>query len=205
MFKVNNKDTRMTPLASFWCHYCKLWTYFTPCSSVGEYYSFHFCLISLLCYINFFRDFSSLVIPGDFSKIFHHDFLKQYPSCLLPYLRFRRYNKIWTFYTHGDIINFEVREPTWHILRSTPPKLFLGKGVLKICSKHTGKHLCWTAILIKLRSNFIEITLRRGCFPVNLLHIFRTPLTKNTSRELLLWIADNSRKDYCSSYKKFRY
>ena len=32
MFKVNNKDTRTTPLPSFWCLYCWLWTYFTPCS-----------------------------------------------------------------------------------------------------------------------------------------------------------------------------
>ena len=30
-------------------------------------------------------------------------------------------------------------------------------------------------------SNFFEITLRHGCFPVNLLHIFRTPLLKNTT------------------------
>ena len=29
--------------------------------------------------------------------------------------------------------------------------------------------------LIKLQSNFIEITLRRGCSPVNLLHIFKIP------------------------------
>ena len=29
-------------------------------------------------------------------------------------------------------------------------------------------------------SNFIEITLRHGCSPVNLLHIFRTPFLKNT-------------------------
>ena len=34
--------------------------------------------------------------------------------------------------------------------------------------------------------NFIEITLRHGCSPVNLLHIFRTPFTKNTSERLLL-------------------
>ena len=33
MFKVNNKDTRMTKLASFWCLDYKLWTDFTPCSS----------------------------------------------------------------------------------------------------------------------------------------------------------------------------
>ena len=30
-------------------------------------------------------------------------------------------------------------------------------------------------------SNFIKITLRYGCSPVNLLHIFRTPFTKNTT------------------------
>ena len=30
------------------------------------------------------------------------------------------------------------------------------------------------------QSNFIEITLRHGCCPVNLLHIFRTPFIKNT-------------------------
>ena len=36
MFKVSNKDTRTTPLASFWCLSCQLWIYFTPCSSVSN-------------------------------------------------------------------------------------------------------------------------------------------------------------------------
>ena len=35
------------------------------------------------------------------------------------------------------------------------------------------------------QSNFIEIALRHGSSPVNLLHIFRTPCTKNTSGWLL--------------------
>ena len=35
MFKVNNKDTRTTPLASFWYLYCKLGMYLTPCSSIS--------------------------------------------------------------------------------------------------------------------------------------------------------------------------
>ena len=39
---------------------------------------------------------------------------------------------------------------------------------------------------IKLLCNFIEITHRHECSPVNLLHIFRTPFPKNTSRWLLL-------------------
>ena len=33
--------------------------------------------------------------------------------------------------------------------------------------------------------NFMEITLRRGWFPVNLLHIFRTPFPWNTSGGLV--------------------
>ena len=56
--------------------------------------------------------------------------------------------------------------------RSSLTEVFLGKGVLKICSKFTGEHPCRSAILIKLLCNFIEITLRHRHFPVDLLHIF---------------------------------
>ena len=38
----------------------------------------------------------------------------------------------------------------------------------------------------QIYSNFIEITPRHGCSPVNSLHIFRTPFSKNTSGWLLL-------------------
>ena len=41
-------------------------------------------------------------------------------------------------------------------------------------------------ILIKLLSNFIDITLWHGCSPVNLLHVFRTPFYENTCKKLLL-------------------
>ena len=78
------------------------------------------------------------------------------------------------------------KQPFIDILRSSHPKVFLGKGVLKICSKFTGKHSCRSAISVKLQSNFIETTLRHGCSPINLLHIFRTPFPKNTSEGLLL-------------------
>ena len=63
------------------------------------------------------------------------------------------------------------------MFRSSHPEVFLGKGVLIICGKFTGEHPCWSAIWIKL-----QITFRHGCSPVNLLHIFRTPFVKNTSR-----------------------
>ena len=64
--------------------------------------------------------------------------------------------------------------------------MFLGKGVLKICSKLTWEHPCQSVISIKLLCTFIGIIFRHGCSPVNLLYIFRTPFTKITSRRLLL-------------------
>ena len=71
-------------------------------------------------------------------------------------------------------------------IRSSHPEVFLRKGVLKICSKFTAEHPCRSVISIKLQSNFIEITLRHGYSPVNLLHIFRIPFTKNTFGGLIL-------------------
>ena len=52
---------------------------------------------------------------------------------------------------------------------------------MKICSKFTQEHPCRNVISSKLQSNFIEITLQHKCFPVNLLHIFRTLFLRNTS------------------------
>ena len=78
----------------------------------------------------------------------------------------------------------------WFItnFRSSPPEVFLGKGVLKIFSKFAREHPCQSVISIKLQSNFIEITLRHWCSPVNLLHILRTPFPKNTSGGLFLYL-----------------
>ena len=41
---------------------------------------------------------------------------------------------------------------------------------------------------VSLLCNFIDIVLRHGCSPVNLLHIFRTPFLQNTSGWLLLLV-----------------
>ena len=68
-------------------------------------------------------------------------------------------------------IKFVIQAPKY---RSTHPEVFLGKGVLKICSKYTGEHIS------------IKLALRHGCSPVNLLHIFRAPFPKNISEWLLL-------------------
>ena len=70
-----------------------------------------------------------------------------------------------------------VKHLTNGCYRSSHSEVFLGKGVLLICSKFTGEPPCRSAISIKLQSNFIEITYWHGCSPVNLLHIFRTPFS----------------------------
>ena len=64
--------------------------------------------------------------------------------------------------------------------------MFLGKVVLKICSKFTGEHPCRTAISVEMFCKFFEIALRHGRSPINLPHIFRPPFYKNTSERLLL-------------------
>ena len=74
------------------------------------------------------------------------------------------------------------------VYESSPPELFLGKDLLKIFSKFTVEHPCWSVISIRLLCNFIEIALGHQCYPVNLLHIFRTPFYKNTFEGLLLLV-----------------
>ena len=76
------------------------------------------------------------------------------------------------------------------------------RGVLvKRCSGNMQqvyrKHPCGSVISIKFLCNFIEISLRHGCSPVNLLHIFRTSFPKDTSRGLLLFILLSNKLTTC--------
>ena len=79
---------------------------------------------------------------------------------------------------------------SFSLSRSSPSEVFLGKGGLQLYSKFIGEHPCRNVISIKLLCNFIEITLRHECSPVNLLRIFRTPFSKNTYGGMLLSIID---------------
>ena len=72
------------------------------------------------------------------------------------------------------------------MVRSSPSEVLFREGVLKICCKFTREHPCRSTISMKLQSNFIEIALRHGYFPVNLLHMLRIPYHKNTFGWLLL-------------------
>ena len=79
--------------------------------------------------------------------------------------------------------------------KSSHPWVFLGKGVLKMCSKFRGECPRQSLISIKLLCKFIEIMLQHGCSPVNLVHIFRAPFLKNISGWLLL---DIGHYTYCN-------
>ena len=67
--------------------------------------------------------------------------------------------------------------------RSSHPEVFLEKFVLKICNKiyrRTPMPKC------NFNKITLQIALRHGCSPANVLHIFRKSFPKNTAARLLL-------------------
>ena len=86
------------------------------------------------------------------------------------------------FLKHGVFVRYNFLA-TWE---SRKAEVCLGKCVLKICSKFTGEYPCRSTISIMLYSNFIETTLRHGRSAVNLLDMFRTPFSENSSGWVVL-------------------
>ena len=76
---------------------------------------------------------------------------------------------------HGDIILFCQTEAV--VQGCSYKKLFWKYAVYLQENTHAE---------VRFQSNFIEISLWYGCYPGNLLHIFRTPFPKNISGWLLL-------------------
>ena len=78
--------------------------------------------------------------------------------------------------------------------RSSHPEVFLGKKCsenMQQINRRTSMPMC--------DFSKVEVALRHGCSPVNLLHIFRTPFPKNTSERLLLKI------DHLNSWLSFSF
>ena len=73
-----------------------------------------------------------------------------------------------------------------HFFGSSRPEVFLGEGVLEVCSKFEWERPCRGAISMKLQSNLVEIGLWCGCSPVGFLRIFGVTFPENTSGRLLL-------------------
>ena len=79
----------------------------------------------------------------------------------------------------------------WFVLDASLTQKQPSRGVLrKRCSENMQQIYRRKPMLKcdcnKVATKFIEITLRHGCSPVKLLHIFRTLFSKNTSGRLLL-------------------
>ena len=72
------------------------------------------------------------------------------------------------------------------LVKRSHPEVFLGKGVLKICSKFTGEHPCRNVISIKLESNFNWNHISPWVFFYKFAAYFRKPFLKNTSEWLFL-------------------
>ena len=69
-------------------------------------------------------------------------------------------------------------------LLSEATLLHCSENIQQICRRI---HMLKSAISIKLQSNFIETTLRRGCFAENFPHTFRTPLPKKNFGGMLVF------------------
>ena len=92
----------------------------------------------------------------------------------------------------ADPIKRKGKKP-WRKVSETEAAVQLLYNFIEIALRHG----CFPVNLLHIfrtpflkNSNFIEITLRYGCSPVNLLHVFRTLFLKNTSGWLLLLKAD---------------
>ena len=63
------------------------------------------------------------------------------------------------------------------LLESSRLGVFLGKGALKICNKFIGEHQCKSMISIKLKNNFVEITLSAWMFSCKFAAYFQNTFT----------------------------
>ena len=79
--------------------------------------------------------------------------------------------------SHPEVLLKRCSENMQQIYRRT---LMSKCDVNKVATQFYWNRTAW------VQSNFIKIALWHGCSPVNLLHIFRKPFPKNTTRWLLL-------------------
>ena len=85
-----------------------------------------------------------------------------------------------------------LNEKEMHNAYRSSHQRYFKKAVLKYFGIFTGKHLCWSLILIKLRAckfkacTFIKKRLQHSCSPVNISKFLKTPILKNICKWLLL-------------------
>ena len=146
----------------------QLWV---PCKSNHQTYNIFFILSQWL-----FTCLLALLVP--YLDILYIDKEIKRAFTPKPMISFGSARKLNSYLVRA---NLYPAERTVGSFRSSYSEVFLGKGALKTCSKFTGEHPCRSVTSMKVICNIIEVTLRHGCSPVNLLHIFRVPF--------LIWVA----------------
>ena len=74
-------------------------------------------------------------------------------------------------------------------VRGSHSRCSIKNAVLKNFAKFTGKHLCWSLLLIKLQNFWSAASLKKTptpCFPVNIAKFLRKTFVKNICERLLL-------------------
>ena len=199
MFKVNSKDTRTTPLASFWCLYCYLLTY-TPCSLVyivnfeqinADWHAIyciflstilHILLIDIDILIALLRPFLLLYI------LLYCHLILNYEDSFNLFTDFRFILLIGrNFFNWIGIVRTEHAErltilllkyqSAW-IYRSSHRRCSVKNGVLQNFANFTGKQLC-RCLCNKVAGPqpciFIKKRFQHRCFPVKFAKFSRTP------------------------------
>ena len=131
------------------------------------------------CWFNFLRT-NTFGIFGHICRIYNQTNYKDIWFTTVIIIQLWRYmclfsmfllKKTRTLMSLGLQITFKMEMKTWKstlkffivllivaMTRSNLPEGFLGKDILKICSKFTGEHACWSVISIKLLWNYPNYT-----------------------------------------------
>ena len=112
------------------------------------------------CHYTFFKAIWHMAKPSCCSN-----FLRFQPSWLLKsYSSFSQKKEV-SLHAKSNICNFRWKKCYFYI--HSLPEMCSRKVVLKICRKFAGEHPCQSAISIKLLCNFIGISFRYSCSPIN--------------------------------------
>ena len=185
MFKVNSKDSRTMPLASFWYLHCSLWTYFTPCSSVSIVNFKH--VIAGWDAVTAFRPKDFKVFPNFLrfiyflSKIIFTELYFLFPSKILNsilnfFVIFFIGVKLWLFKTlktifreHGSIyysakpflhISLNPNLPAWSNFMDNFHKLFKKISVCRIYTRNL--FIIWEIDLLQFFDKHINCAVLKG-------------------------------------------
>ena len=142
MFKVNNKDSRMTSMTSFWCLYCWLRTYFTPCSSVSISNFEHVIagwdwpVLELMFICQRSLDSSLIIFQATSSWITVHEILKE-NTFLTHFLPLISFNTPWNI--RKSVLLFSGGIERWHEMAWSPAKTQKNDFSINCANTNTNK------------------------------------------------------------------